>query len=93
MMIGLRARQRKLFEIIEEGCNTLESRFALSFDLDFKLDFGFANTAEVADGMLFGGQTHSTSSDDGLSEAHFVHSIVDEHLDVVHLDDLLPQMG
>lgn len=40
-----------LFEIIQEGGDTFEGGLALSFDFDFKLDFGLADAANVADGV------------------------------------------
>ena len=40
-----------LFEIIQEGGDTFESGLALSFYFDFKLDFGFADAANVTDGV------------------------------------------
>ena len=81
-----------LFEIIQEGGDTFEGGLALSFYFDFKLDFGFADAANVADGMQFGNQSHTTSRHHGLSESHLVHAIVHQHLDVVHLNNLLPQV-
>ena len=81
-----------LFEIIQEGGDTFEGGLALSFDFDFKLDFGFADAANVADGMQFSSQSHTTSRHHGLSKAHLVHAIVHQHLDVVHLNNLLPQV-
>ena len=81
-----------LFEIIQEGGDTFEGRLALSFYFDFKLDFGLADAANVTDGMQFGNQSHATSRHNGLSKSHLVHTIVHQHLDVVHLNDLLPQV-
>ena len=82
-----------LFEIIQEGGDTFEGGLALSFDFDFKLDFGFADAANVADGMQFSDQSHTTSRHHGLSKAHLVHAIVYQHLDIVHLNNLFPQVG
>ena len=35
----------KLFEIIQEGSDTFQGRFALTFDLYFEVDFGLADAA------------------------------------------------
>ena len=40
-----------------------------------------------------GGHANALSAEYGLSEFHFVHSVVDHHLQIVHLDGLLPKMG
>ena len=45
---------RNLFKIIEEGCDALKGRFALAFDFDFELDFGFADATQVLDSMKGG---------------------------------------
>ncbi len=34
-----------LFEIIQEGSNTFQGRFALTFNLYFEVDFGLADAA------------------------------------------------
>lgn len=34
-----------LFEIIQEGSDTFQGRFALTFDLYFEVDFGLADAA------------------------------------------------
>ena len=37
-------------------------------------------------------QPHAAACQYGLAEAHFVHSVVHQHLQVAHLDDLVPQV-
>ena len=81
-----------LFEIIQEGGDTFKGGLALSFYFNFKLDFGFADAANITDGVQFGYQSHATSRHNGLSESHLVHAIVHQHLNVVHLNNLLPQV-
>ena len=82
-----------LLEIIEEGGDTLQGRFALAFDFNFEGNTGLADAAKVLDALQRGRHADVATRDDGLSEAHFVHAIVDQHLDVVDLDDLVPQVG
>ena len=81
-----------ILEVVEEGGDAFEGGFALAFDFDGELDFGLADAAEVLDVVQLGGQSHAAAGDDGLSKAHVGHAVVDEHLDVVHLDDLIPHV-
>ena len=80
-------------EVVEEGGHTLEGRLAGIFDFDGELDFCLACTAQVDNRLERGDQTDAAVCDDGLSEAHLVHAVVDHHLQVVHLDDLVPEVG
>ena len=38
-------------------------------------------------------QTNLRTSNYGLTEAHIRHTVVHQHLDVVHLDNLIPHIG
>ena len=82
-----------LFEIVEEGCDALQSGLALALYLYLELDFSLADTTQVLDVVQLGDQSHATARDDGLSEAHVVHAVVDQHLNVVNFDNLVPPVG
>lgn len=80
-------------EIVEEGGDALQSGLALSLNLDGEFDLYLADAAQVLDVVQRGGESHPAACDDGHAEAHLVHSIVDHHLQVVHFDNLFPQVG
>ena len=82
-----------LFEIVEEGCDALQSGLALTLNLDLELDFSLADTTQVLDVVQLGNQSYATACDNGLTEAHVVHAVVDQHLDVVNFDNLVPHVG
>ena len=85
----------KLFlvlEIVEELGNTRKSWLALTFYLDGKLDAGLADTTEILNLMECCHEANTRTGDDRLTETHLIHTIVYEHLDVVYLDDLLPEI-
>ncbi len=78
--------------MIEEGGHTCQRRFALILDVDGELDFYFADAAEVGDAFELCAKTNALTALDGLTESHLVHTIVDQHLDIVHLDNLFPKV-
>ena len=82
-----------LFKIIEELSLALQCRLALTLDLDLETDISLADAAQVFDLVELGIESDATAGDDGHAKAHLVHTIVDHHLQMVHLDDLSPQMG
>ena len=78
--------------MIEEGGHTRQRRFALVLDVDGELDFNLANAAEVGNAIKFRAQTNALTALDSLAETHLVHTIVDQHLDIVYLDNLFPEI-
>ena len=50
-------------------------------------------TAQVGQGFEFCAQAQALSAEDGLAEFHLVNTVVNHHLQVVDLDDLVPQIG
>lgn len=82
-----------LIEVVEEGGDALEGRFALTFNFDFEIDFHFGNAAQILDIVQLGRHAHTATGNHRLTEAHFVHAIIHQHRDIVHLNDLLPQIG
>lgn len=79
--------------MIEEGGHATEGRLLLPFDFDLETDVGLRNAAEIDDVIEFCDEAYALSAEDGLTELHFVHAVVDEHLDVVDLDGVLPKVG
>ena len=45
------------------------------------------------DVMQFGDQPDFRTCDDRQTEAHLIHPIVHQHLDIIHLNDLVPHIG
>ena len=84
---------RALLEVVEEGGNALQGRFALAFNLNLKLHAGLADATQVLDAVERDHEAHATAYLDGLAEAHLVHTIVDEHGDIAHLEHLGPHIG
>ena len=82
-----------LFKVVEELGLALQGRLALSLDLDLEVDEGLADAAQVLDAFERGHEANLAARDDGHAEAHLVHAIVDHHLQVVDLDDLIPHVG
>ena len=81
-----------LFEIVQECGETFEGLLLLVLDFEFKLDLSLADAADVGDVVKGCCETDTLTGKNRLSELHLIHSVVDEHLDVVHLNNLLPQM-
>ena len=81
------------FKIIQEYRHSFQSRFFLSFYLNLELDFRLGRSAQVLKALQSGTQTDALSRQYRLSELHLVHSVVDHHLQVVYLDDLVPHIG
>ena len=81
-----------LVEVVEEGGDALEGRFALAFNLNLEVDFHLGNATEVLNIVELSGHAHTTSSDHRLTEAHLVHAIVHQHRDVVDLNNLSPKI-
>ena len=79
--------------MVEEGGHTCQGRLALVLDVDGELDFYLANAAEVGNAFELRAQAHALTALDGLTETHLVHAIVHQHLDIVHLNNLLPKIG
>lgn len=82
-----------LIEVVEEGGDALEGRLALAFNFDFEIDFHFGNAAQILDIVQFCAHSHAATGDYGLSELHFIHAVIHQHRNVVHLNDLLPKIG
>jgi hypothetical protein len=51
-----------------------------------------AYSTKILDVVELGDKTYATACDYGLSEAHLVHTIVYEHLDIVNLNNLVPHI-
>ena len=82
-----------VIEEIEESGQSLESGLLSVFDFDNKLNLRFAGTSEVDDVVEIGNQSDPAPGDNRLSEFHLVHSVVNHHLEVINLDDLVPHIG
>lgn len=82
-----------LIEVVEEGGDALEGRLALTFNFDFEIDFHFGNAAQILDIVQFCAHSHAATGDYGLSKLHFIHAVIHQHRNVVHLNDLLPKIG
>jgi len=80
-------------EIIEEGGFAVEGWFALSFYFDGDMNFGLADAPQVLNVAEYCFRANAAACDDGLAEAHIVHAVVDQHLDVAHVDNLVPHIG
>ena len=81
-----------LVKIVKESSNTLEGRLALAFNLNGELDLCLADATQVLDAVQLGDQTDATACNDGLAEAHFIHAVVYQHLDVIDFDNLVPHI-
>ena len=84
---------RLLVKIIEEGGDACEGGLACVLDLDGELNLRLCHAAEVLDRMEVGNETDALTREDCLTKLHLVHAIVDHHLKVVDLDDLIPHVG
>lgn len=82
-----------LVEVVEEGGHAGEGGLLGAFNLDGKLHLDAADATQVGNALQRGHQTDALAAKDGLAELHLVHAIVDHHLQVVYLDNLLPQVG
>ena len=79
--------------MVEECSHARERRLLLVLDFDLEGDDSLAYSMNVGNVCQGGGHANALSAEYGLSEFHFVHSVVDHHLQIVHLDGLLPKMG
>lgn len=61
--------------------------------LDGKLDLYLGNAAQVLDRVEVGNEAYVLARLYSLAELHLVHTVVDHHLKVLHLDNLIPQAG
>ena len=82
-----------LLKIVEEGGEAFESLLLLVLYLELELDLSLADAANVGYVVKHGCEAHALAGEDRLAELHLVHAVVYKHLDIVHLNDLLPQMG
>lgn len=82
-----------LFEIVEESGETFESLLLLVLYLQFEFNLSFAYTSDVGNLVQRSCEAHSLPGEDWLAKFHLIHAIVDKHLDIVHLNDFLPEMG
>ena len=81
-----------LVEVIKECSYAFEGRLTLSFNFNGEGDLSLADTAEILDALQCGIETDAAAGEYRLAEAHLVHTVVDHHLQVVHLDDLVPEV-
>ena len=81
-----------LLEVVEECGHAVECGLSLSFYLDAKLHTGLADAPQVFDAVERSDQADAAAGLDGLAKPHLVHAVIDEHGDVSHLDDLLPEV-
>ena len=81
-----------LLEIVEEYGDALKSGFALALNLNAELDFRFAYATQVLYVVKFCNESYSAACNYGLAKTHALDAVVYEHLDVSHLDDLLPEI-
>ena len=82
-----------LRKVVQERGHAFEGMLALTFNFDVKLHLGLANAAQVLYALQRSIQADALAAEDGLSEAHVVHAVVDHHLEVVHLNKLVPHKG
>lgn len=81
-----------LIEIVEEGGNALQGLLGGTFDLNGKFDFRLCHSAQVGQRVQGSDQTEAVSGQDSLPELHLIDTIVDHHLQVVHLNNLIPEI-
>ena len=81
-----------LVEIIKEYGYAFESRLALAFYFYAEVDLRLACAAEVLNLVKLCYQANSAACDNRLAEAHVLDTIVNKHLDVLHLDNLIPEV-
>ena len=79
--------------MVEEGSHACERRLLLALDFNLEGDDSLADSMDVGNVCQGRNQANALSAEYRLSEFHLVHSVVDHHLQVVHLDGLLPKMG
>lgn len=82
-----------LVKVIKECCDARQCGLLLVFYLDGELDFHLADAAQVGYAVQCCHQAHALAAQHGLAVLHLVHAIVYHHLEIVHLDDLLPHIG
>ena len=80
-------------EVIQERGDALQSGFALALDFHLEVNLGLADAAQVGDIVQLGDEAHAAAGNNRLAKAHLVHTVVDLHLQVVYLNDLVPQVG
>lgn len=82
-----------LVKVIKECRDARQRGLLLVFYLDGELDFHLADAAQVGYAVQCCHQAHALAAQYGLAVLHLVHAIVYHHLEIVHLDDLLPHIG
>lgn len=82
-----------LVKVIKECRDARQRWLLLVFYLDGELDFHLADAAQVGYAVQCCHQAHTLAAQHGLAVLHLVHAIVYHHLEIVHLDDLLPHIG
>lgn len=85
--------RRHLLEVVEECCDAGECFLGRLLYLDGKLDLYLGNAAQVLDRVEVGNEAYVLARLYCLAELHLVHTVVDHHLEVLHLDNLIPQAG
>ena len=81
-----------LVEVVYEDGDAFDGFFACLLDVHGELDFCLYSAAEVGDAVEGGGEGEALAAEDGLTEFHLVNAVVDEHLDVLHINDLPPEI-
>ena len=90
-LAGLRS-SRTLFELVEKDNDSLERRFLAIFYLKGHFHFGFGSSPQVGNGLQSCYDPYFAVHHNGLPESQVVDAVVNQHGDVVYLDDLVPQV-
>ena len=78
-------------EVVQESCDALKCLLLLVLYLDGKLYFGLYGAAKVGYRQKVGHKAYRLARLDCLTKLHLVHAVVDHHLEIVDLDDLVPK--
>lgn len=82
-----------LLEEIDECGDAFECCFSGLLNLDGEAYAHAYSSAQVGECFHECGESYALSGENGLSEFHLVHAVVDESLEVVDLYDLVPEVG
>lgn len=79
-----------LVEMVQKDDGSREGWFGIAFNLKLGIKLGLRYPSQVGKGCQLYLQTHFAVYHDRLIEFEFIKSIVDQHLDIVDLGDLIP---
>ena len=84
--------EKRLADSIESVMRLSDGLLIVDIPGDRQIDFSLRHTAQVCQRMQRCHQTDTLPGQHSLTELHLVHTIVNHHFQIVHLNNLVPQM-